>query len=136
MPLGKPRSGPTVYAEHLTRYRYHPRSNRHGDCLCQAVVLDLVAASPVLRAAGAARKLVYDTNFNIEVANSSVADQLPAEVRKDLAWNMDLVLGPPAGSRTVRRRPSNALADLVPLVVMDRAIPSEPWLVMDAKGGG
>src|SRR4030095_2333885 len=87
--------GRAAYAEHLTRERYHRRPSKHGDFLSQALVLDLLDSSPELRSAAARGRLVFTANHGIEVADKSVAETLPDEARKDLAWNMDLVIGPP-----------------------------------------
>jgi hypothetical protein len=130
--------GPIRYAEHLTRERYHPRSSKHGDFLSQALVLDLLDASPVLRSAAARGKLVFTANYGIEVADKSVADTLSEDARKDLAWNMDLVIGPPGDEpppvlrRKSRRREEEA--HLITPDIMKRGTPREVWLVVDAKG--
>jgi hypothetical protein len=47
---------------------------------------------------------------------------------------MDLVVGPPEAASTVRRRPPTGRDDLIPAGAMARAVPSEVWLVVDAKG--
>lgn len=130
--------GPIRYAEHLTRERYHPRSSKHGDFLSQALVLDLLDCSPELRSAAARGKLVFAANHAIEVADKSVAETLPDEARKDLSWNMDLVIGPPGDEPqlVVRRknRKTEEEAYLITPDVMQRGAPREVWLVVDAKG--
>lgn len=130
--------GPIRYAEHLTLERYHPRSSKHGDFLSQALVLDLLASSPEMRSAAARGKLVFTSNHGIEVADKSVAETLPDEARKDLAWNMDLVIGPPGDEPPpVLRRKSRRKEEEAQLItpdVMKRGTPREVWLVVDAKG--
>ena len=130
--------GPIRYAEHLTRDRYHPRSSKHGDFLSQALVLDLLDASPVLRSAAARGRLVFTVNHAIEVADKSVAQTLPEDARKDLAWNMDLVIGP-AGDEAPpilrkKSRKKGEEAHLITPDIMKRGTPREVWLVVDAKG--
>lgn len=130
--------GPILYAQHLTRERYHPRSSKHGDFLSQALVLDLLDACPELRSAAAQGNVVFTANHAIEVADKSVAETLPEDARKDLAWNMDLVIGP-AGDEPppVLRKKSKKIeeeAHLIPSKIMKRGTPREVWLVVDAKG--
>jgi hypothetical protein len=130
--------GPIRYVEHLTRVGYHPRSSKHGDFLSQSLVLDLLDASHQLRSAAARGKVVFTANHAIEVADKSVAETLPEEARKDLAWNMDLVIGPSGDEPPVLlRRKSKKKEEEVHLItpdVMKRGTPRDVWLVVDAKG--
>ena len=131
-------NGPARYVEHLSRVGYHPRSSKHGDFLSQALVLDLLDASSQLRSAAAQGKLIFTVNHAIEVADKSVAETLPEDARKDLAWNMDLVIGPPGDQpQTLLRRKSKKKEEEAHLItpdVMKKDTPREVWLVVDAKG--
>src|SRR4029450_8955418 len=112
--------GPARYVEHLTRLGYHPRSSKHGDFLSRALVLDLLDASSQLRYAAEQGKLVFTANYAIEVADKSVAETLPEEARKDLAWNMDLVIGPPGEEPpTLLRRKGKKKEEEVHLITPD-----------------
>lgn len=72
------------------------------------------------------------------MADKSVAETLPEDARKDLAWNMDLVIGPPGDEPPpVLRRKSKKVdeeAHLISPGVMNRGTPRDVWLVVDAKG--
>lgn len=74
---------PDQLVGHLRESGYHPRSSQHGRVLCEFVLGDLLAICPALAEQAAAGQLVYDLQRKIIVAGSQ--------------WNIDLVLGPPAG---------------------------------------
>lgn len=82
-------SAPNQIVGHLRETGYHPRSNVHGKILCEFVLVDLLAMCPKLAEHASTGRLVSDIQRKIIIAGSE--------------WNIDLVLGPPAGSleRTV-----------------------------------
>lgn len=71
---------PDQIVGHLRESGYHPRSNIHGQILCEFVLIDLLAMCPKVAEHAAAGHLVYDIQRKIIVAGSE--------------WNIDLVLGP------------------------------------------
>lgn len=74
---------PAGFVEHLRQHGYHPRSNAHGNALCRLVLSDLLTFCPRLAEHAGAGTLVYEINRKIIVGSSE--------------WNIDLILGPPAG---------------------------------------
>lgn len=72
---------PERFIEHLKQHGYHPRSDRHGNALCQFVMEDLLTLCPRISQHASNGLLVYGLNREIIVGNSN--------------WNIDLVLGPP-----------------------------------------
>lgn len=76
-------TAPARFVEHLREKGYHPRSNVHGKTLCEYVLEDLLASCPKLKEHAADGRIVYDVQRKIIVGSSE--------------WNIDLVLGPPAG---------------------------------------
>ncbi|MFW6107284.1 MAG: hypothetical protein ACOC8A_01190 [bacterium] len=76
---------PPAFIEHLRQHGYHPRSDKHSNALCEAIVDDLVRGGPQIARRASDGRLVYDLNFTISAGTSD--------------WNVDLVLGaPPPGS--------------------------------------
>jgi hypothetical protein len=76
---------PSSFLAHLRAAPYHPRSDKHGKALAEAIVTDLIATcEPLAKAAGAGRA-VWDTNFDLIYGTAT--------------WNTDLVIGePPPGT--------------------------------------
>jgi len=72
---------PPDFIAHLRESVYHPRSNKHSDCLSLAVVKDLAARCAVMKSRADAGALVFDLNFGLKAATAD--------------WNVDLVLGAP-----------------------------------------
>lgn len=87
-------------AAHLSTHGYHPRSNKHSNFLCEAILDDLLAGCKAIAKHAAAGEIVADLNFKIAVGATD--------------WNIDLVIGeasgvqspPPDGFRIKRERPS------------------------------
>jgi hypothetical protein len=75
---------PAGFVEHLRQKGYHPRSSAHGNALCELVLRDLLVFCPKVGEHASSGMLVYDLNRKIFVGASQ--------------WNIDLVLGPPAGA--------------------------------------
>ena len=119
-------SGPQSYAAFLTKERYHPRSNKHGDKLSHLVLADLISSCQPLRTAATQGKVVYSLNFDVLVADPAVVSGLSPDLLKDLGWNIDLVLGPPKAQQgqIVQAQPG----------AVQEAEPDEIWMVLDAKG--
>jgi hypothetical protein len=74
---------PERFAGHLREHGCHPRSNAHGNALCQYVLEELLDLCPPIAVNAAAASLVYELNRKIVVGTSE--------------WNVDLLLGPPPG---------------------------------------
>lgn len=76
---------PSSFLAHLRAAPYHPRSDKHGRALAEAIVTDLIATcKPLAEAAGEGR-VVWDVNFNLTYGTAT--------------WNTDLVIGePPPGT--------------------------------------
>ncbi|MBM3463985.1 MAG: hypothetical protein FJX76_17965 [Armatimonadetes bacterium] len=70
---------PVTFLSHLQEHGYHPRSDKHSNALCEAIVHDLLDWCPRLREDAATGRLVYDLNFTIRPGTAE--------------WNSDLVLG-------------------------------------------
>ncbi len=119
-------AGPQLYADHLTKERYHPRSNKHGIRLAQLVLNDLLATCQPMREAAARGKIVYASNYDVFFSDPSVTAGVPQEVIEDLAWNIDLVIGPVG----------NTQSQLFPLKpgVIEKGNPKTIWMALDAKG--
>lgn len=126
-------AGPLRYVGHLTDLGYHPRSNKHGDFLSKCVVRDLLDSSDELRSAAIAGKLVYELNYDVQVNDENRVTDDDREILKDLAWNIDLAIGPPADAFKSGKAASHS-SDFLPEAMIRRAAPKEPWLVLDAKG--
>ncbi|WP_254767781.1 hypothetical protein [Salinilacihabitans rarus] len=88
---------------------YHPRSDKHGGAQCRYFVDDLIHESKAIEAAAQNGEIVYAEDYD-------VGDP------RGLGWNVDLVLGPPAG-------------DVQPPLGggMAKDTPGEVWLACDAK---
>lgn len=93
--------------EWLNNNFYHPRSDKHGQALCQYFLEDLLSESQLLREAAAQSRIVYDEDFTIG--------------KGALRWTIDLVLGPPSQEIHFKH----------PRISKDK--PKEIWLAIDAK---
>lgn len=71
------------FADHLTAKGYHPRSNKHSNELCEQILRDLLATCKPLAKHAAAGEIVYSLNAKIMAGSTD--------------WNIDLVIGEPAG---------------------------------------
>ncbi len=118
--------GPQLYVGHLTQEGYHPRSDKHGKQLALLVLDDVLEACEPLRAAAARGRIVYALNFNVFVADPTSAEELPQRALKDLAWNIDLVLGPAARQQARLTQPSSGS--------IPEGVPERIWLALDSKG--
>jgi hypothetical protein len=78
---------PVSFLDHLRTEGYHPRSNKHSNALARAIVADLLDTCEPMRAKAAAGKLVFAINVQLHFGTA--------------VWNIDLAMGPPAGSVTV-----------------------------------
>ncbi len=99
---------PSDFIAHLAASPYHPRSNKHGIALCDAILVDLLANCSKLAEHANKGFLVYERNQKIFVDNSQ--------------WNIDLVIGTPP---TPQLPPNNS-----PIA---RAVPSAIRIAIEAK---
>jgi hypothetical protein len=76
--------GVQTFIEHLTENQYHPRSDAHSNALCRAVLNDLLDHCPPIAKKAAEGKVVAQLNHTVTVRYQR--------------WNIDLAMGPPAGS--------------------------------------
>lgn len=91
---------PEFFLSHLRQFGYHPRSDKHSNCLSQCIVDDLIEHCPTIRQHAAKGEIVYDLNFTLVTGTAT--------------WNVDLVLGQPSpgqhivqpGAQISRTRPS------------------------------
>ena len=100
---------PDRFVGHLQRRGYHPRSNRHGNALCQFVLEDLLDCCPLIAEHAAKSQLVYELNRKILVGTSD--------------WNVDLILGPPPAG----------LARAEPTARVQRSQPATIRIAIEAK---
>jgi len=103
-----PGAAPLELARYLTEHRYHPRSSKHGDAMCEYVLRDLHASCPSLSTMASKGEIVYQTNYTVNQAT-------PSE------WTIDLVLGPRKGDSQL------------PGTYIARDDPSRVWIAIDAK---
>lgn len=75
-------AAPLRFVEHLRQAGYHPRSNKHSNALCEAVLEDLVSRCPAMAVLASSDELVYQLNHKIQHGTSD--------------WNVDLVIGTPS----------------------------------------
>lgn len=78
---------PASFLEHLKAVGYHPRSNKHSNALAHAIVADMLDICDPIRAKASAGQLVYGINVKLHFGTA--------------VWNIDLAMGPPAGTVTV-----------------------------------
>ncbi len=97
--------------EFLAANGYHPRSSKHGDAICEFLILDLMRHCPSFSHACAEGRIVAQSNFTIDPDSPD-------------RWNVDLVVGPPGKERAK----STEMFAGVP-----RSDPSEIWIAIDAK---
>lgn len=76
--------GPDAFMTHLREHAYHPRSDAHSNAICLAILVDLLEQCPPLRSKAQSGELVAQLNHTVTVNYQR--------------WNIDLALGPPAGS--------------------------------------
>src|SRR5437870_933336 len=67
---------------YLQAHGYHPRSNKHGEALCNFVLNDLMSGCPGFSSLANRGDIVRSANF---VVNPGAATE----------WDVDLVAGPP-----------------------------------------
>jgi len=91
---------PIEFIEHLRSHGYHPRSNAHGNAICEAVLRDLRSRCPRIAEDLGAGRIVYDLNLKLRVGNN--------------VWNIDLVLGPPPAEFSPQR---DGLARIRPVTI-------------------
>ncbi len=72
---------PESFIQHLRDFGYHPRSNKHSNALCAAIVDDVLEACPEMARDARQGRLVYDLNMRLRV--------------QTVDWNVDLVMGTP-----------------------------------------
>lgn len=91
---------PSSFLAHLRSAPYHPRSDKHGRVLAEAIVADLIAACNPLAEAARNGRVVWAMNFNLSYGTAT--------------WNTDLVIGasppgtaPPQGEPIRRTAPSS-----------------------------
>lgn len=78
---------PESFLEHLRTAGYHPRSNKHSNALARAIVADLLDTCDPMGARAEAGRLVFAINVKLHFGTA--------------VWNIDLAMGPPAGTVTV-----------------------------------
>lgn len=76
--------GPEAFVQHLRDNFYHPRSDAHSNAICRGVLADLMKHCPPLAQKARSGELVAQLNHTVTVNYQR--------------WNIDLALGPPAGS--------------------------------------
>lgn len=99
---------PASFLEHLRSEGYHPRSNKHSNALARAIVADLIDTCEPMRAKAEVGRLVSAINVKLHFGTA--------------VWNIDLAMGPPAGSVTV------------PPVGIAYAPPSTMQIAIEIKG--
>lgn len=100
---------PGNFLEHLRQLGYHPRSDKHSNCLSCCLVADLLAHCPAVRRHAAEGELVFDLNFTLHTGTAE--------------WNVDLVLGEPAPAERC----------VIPDGEMRRATPSTVRVAVEHK---
>jgi len=103
-----PGVAPAELARYLTEHRYHPRSSKHGDAMCEFVLRDLDANCSALSALASKGTIVYQTNYTVNEGTPS-------------KWTIDLVLGPRKGGLDLEG------------AYIARDDPLEVWIAIDAK---
>ncbi len=58
---------PESFIQHLRDFGYHPRSNKHSNALCAAIVDDLLEACPEMARDARQGRLVNDLNMRLRV---------------------------------------------------------------------
>jgi hypothetical protein len=79
-------NGPQKFVQFLQTSHYHPRSDAHSNAICKFIVEDLVVSCGPLGEKAANGEIVAAINLTQTVGHDT--------------WNIDLALGPPAGSLT------------------------------------
>lgn len=77
-------NGPGAFITHLREHAYHPRSDAHSNAICLAILGDLLEQCPPVAEKARTGDLVAQLNHTVTVNYQR--------------WNIDLALGPPAGS--------------------------------------
>jgi len=77
-------NGPDAFIDHLRTSLYHPRSDAHSNAICQGILSDLLDQCEPLARRARSGQLVARLNHTVTVNYQR--------------WNIDLALGPPAGS--------------------------------------
>lgn len=103
-------NGPKLFIEHLRKNQYHPRSDAHSNAIGRAILLDLIDQCPPLAQKVGTGELVAKLNHTVTVNYQR--------------WNIDLALGPPAGSPTPPPNNEPVRYD----------VPSLVEIAMEAKG--
>lgn len=96
---------------YLAANRYHPRSSKHGDALCEFLLVDLLTHCEAFAAEARRDAIVYRANFTIDPNSPD-------------RWNADLVVGPPT-------QPPDSLARRIGAIA--EGDPDEIWMAIDAK---
>jgi hypothetical protein len=91
---------PSSFLEHLRTEGYHPRSNKHSNALARAIVADLIGTCGPMRARADEGRLVFAINVKLHFGTAM--------------WNIDLAMGPPAGSVDV---PPAGIAEAPPSTI-------------------
>jgi hypothetical protein len=56
---------PESFLRHLQELGYHPRSDKHSNCLSECIVDDLIKNCQAIRRKAAEGRLVYELNFTL-----------------------------------------------------------------------
>ncbi|MBI5000233.1 MAG: hypothetical protein HZB92_01720 [Euryarchaeota archaeon] len=98
------------FVNYLTAHRYHPRSSKHGDFICEKLVSDLAYRCPLFKKHTEEHSICYKLNYTVNPSSP-------------LKWTIDLVVGP-CGDKS-QLETNNILPP--------RGTPKEIWLAVDAK---
>ena len=104
-------SAPERMVRWLGEHGYHPRSNKHGEALCDFLLQDLLDGCPAFRRLAAAGMIVWMGDFVVNP--DSIARR----------WMGDLVVAAPAHAPLVRAGDGG----------IARGDPREIWMAIDAK---
>lgn len=96
--------------EWLDEHGYHPRSNQHGSASCMYFLDDILHESDAFREAAENGDIVYKEDHTVGSGG--------------LAWNTDLVIGPPDGGVQTQMGEERPIAE---------GDPEEIWMAIDAK---
>lgn len=102
-------TAPERFVQHLAKEGYHPRSNKHSNALCLAILEDLLERCERLGEHAAAGRLVYTLNHTVKVGHAD--------------WNIDLLLGEPATPQLIKEGSIN----------IEQGIPSTIRIALEAK---
>lgn len=98
---------PQGFVDHLRTAGYHPRSDKHSNCLAESIASDLFERCECIQRHARDGKIVYSLNFVLRAGTAE--------------WNVDLVVGPPAV-------PAEFVGPHIP-----PGTPSRAWIAVELK---